>query len=151
MTDILDRLREKIIADAFESGSITSGILTERLILERRDAAAEIERLTERCEAYKGQVEGGAIVLELQRAALKPLAAVVLWRDSYADAHEDHIISIGNVSVDDVRAAREALNQQPAPSTTCPRCGAQVIGGGTGPVNSAEKAHGNARRTRPQT
>ena len=43
--DIVDRLREAIIADAFEAGRIQSGVLAERLMKERLDAADEIERL----------------------------------------------------------------------------------------------------------
>jgi hypothetical protein len=43
--DILERLREPIVADAFESGSIRNGVLAERMIRERIDAADEIERL----------------------------------------------------------------------------------------------------------
>ncbi len=45
MKDIVERLREGILADAFESHVITSGDLTDRLIRERHDAADEIERL----------------------------------------------------------------------------------------------------------
>lgn len=45
MTDIVDRLREKIIADAFEQRRIVDGKLCERLMDERADAADEIERL----------------------------------------------------------------------------------------------------------
>ncbi len=47
MTDIVIRLREAIIADAFEAGRIQSGVLAERLMKERLDAADEIERLRE--------------------------------------------------------------------------------------------------------
>ena len=43
--DIVDRLREAIIADAFEAGRIRSGVLAERLMTERLDAADEIESL----------------------------------------------------------------------------------------------------------
>ncbi len=45
MTDIVERLQENILADAFKDKVISSGKLTERLIYERRDAADEIERL----------------------------------------------------------------------------------------------------------
>jgi len=45
MTDILKRLRECVIADAFEQHHITNGRLADRLIRERLDAADEIERL----------------------------------------------------------------------------------------------------------
>ncbi len=45
MMDIVLRLREPIIADAFEAGRIQSGVLAERLMKERLDAADEIERL----------------------------------------------------------------------------------------------------------
>lgn len=42
----LERLKEKIVSDAFERREIMSGQLAERLIRERAWAAAEIERLT---------------------------------------------------------------------------------------------------------
>ena len=45
MTDILERLRETVIADAFDRREIVSSMLAERLIHERSDAAEEIERL----------------------------------------------------------------------------------------------------------
>ena len=45
MKDIVKRLRENILADAFKDKAISSGKLTERLIYERRDAADEIVRL----------------------------------------------------------------------------------------------------------
>ena len=51
--DLIERLEELIIADAFEAGHITSSMLAERLIKERAEAAAritaleaEVERLT---------------------------------------------------------------------------------------------------------
>ena len=43
--DIMDRLREAIIADAFKAGRIRSGALAARLTTERLYAADEIERL----------------------------------------------------------------------------------------------------------
>ena len=45
MSDVVERLREEIIADAFERREIVSGRLAARLIEERADAANEIERL----------------------------------------------------------------------------------------------------------
>lgn len=45
MSDLVERLKEKIITDAFVEGDITSGGLADRLIRERLDAADEIERL----------------------------------------------------------------------------------------------------------
>lgn len=45
MTDLVDRLKEKIIVDAYVEGNLTSGALADRLIRERLDAADEIERL----------------------------------------------------------------------------------------------------------
>lgn len=38
---------------------------------------AEIERLTERCEVYKGQVKAGAVVIEWLRSAIGNLLAVI--------------------------------------------------------------------------
>lgn len=48
MRDIVERLKEKIIVDLFVSGSISDGVLCDRLIRERLDAADEIERLRKR-------------------------------------------------------------------------------------------------------
>ena len=45
MTDLVDRLKEKIIAAAFERRAIDDVALCDRLIRERLDAADEIERL----------------------------------------------------------------------------------------------------------
>ena len=54
MTDIAERLIEKIIAKAFEDGKIQSGILAERLTLERIDAHTEITRLRTELEEASG-------------------------------------------------------------------------------------------------
>ncbi len=54
--DIVDRLREPIIADAFEAGKIQSGIIAERLMLERLDAADEIDRLRDEIIAWRENV-----------------------------------------------------------------------------------------------
>lgn len=43
--DIVDRLRERIIASACADGRIIDQLLAERLILERHEAADVIERL----------------------------------------------------------------------------------------------------------
>lgn len=45
MGDLVEQLREEIIADAFESKSIRSGQLADRLIRERLNAADEIQSL----------------------------------------------------------------------------------------------------------
>lgn len=45
--DLVKRLNEKILADAFEKRSIVDGSLCERLIYERKEAAGEIIRLRE--------------------------------------------------------------------------------------------------------
>ena len=52
MSDIVERLKEKIITDAFVEGLITSGALAERLIRERLDAADEIEKLRSALEPF---------------------------------------------------------------------------------------------------
>ena len=44
MIDIIERLRESIIADAYAAGRL-SGALAERIINERHEAADELERL----------------------------------------------------------------------------------------------------------
>lgn len=53
--DILPRLKELIVGDAFEKNIITSGKLAERLLIDRRDAVTEIERLL----ADKDRLERG--------------------------------------------------------------------------------------------
>ena len=45
MSDIVERLNENIIADAFERRAIVDGVLCERLIRERKEAAETIEKL----------------------------------------------------------------------------------------------------------
>ena len=52
MSDLIERLKEKIITDAFVKGDITSGALAERLIRERLDAADEIEKLRSALEPF---------------------------------------------------------------------------------------------------
>ena len=52
MCDLVERLKEKIITDAFVEGDITSGALAERLIRERLDAADEIEKLRSALEPF---------------------------------------------------------------------------------------------------
>ena len=49
---IVDSLRENIIADAFEKRHLTDGVLAERLIRERGNAADLIEKLTEALEPF---------------------------------------------------------------------------------------------------
>jgi hypothetical protein len=92
MSDIVKRLREKIIVDAFAKGSISDGALCDRLIRERLDAADEIERL--RAENEK------------LREALKPFAY-------YASIIPDDISGTCSASgsVGDLRAARKALGE----------------------------------------
>jgi hypothetical protein len=59
----------------------------EQTNAERREAMAEIEQL---------------------RAALRPLAERVLWRDTYPDAGSDHIVT-DSTTVEQVRRARELM------------------------------------------
>ncbi len=54
MTDIVSRLREPVLAEAFGAKAIMSGKLTERLMYERHDAAAEIERLRSALSMIEG-------------------------------------------------------------------------------------------------
>jgi len=88
MSDIVKRLREKIIVDAFAKGSISDGALCDRLIRERLDAADEIERL--RAENEK------------LREALKPFADAVL-KDEYSWKYD--------INSDDFRAAAAAIRE----------------------------------------
>ena len=52
--DLVERLEELIIADAFEARHITSSMLAERLIKERAEAAARITALEAEVERLKG-------------------------------------------------------------------------------------------------
>ena len=73
MTDIRKRLRQPIIAPAIEAGVITPGPLAERLILERREAAAIIDQLVKLVEIMIGTdpntpiTNGGHTVLDYWR------------------------------------------------------------------------------------
>jgi hypothetical protein len=49
---IVEILRENIIADAFEKRHLTDGVLAERLIRERHNAADLIEKLAEALDFY---------------------------------------------------------------------------------------------------
>ena len=94
MSDIVKRLREKIIVDAFAKGSISDGALCDRLIRERLDAADEIERL--RAENEK------------LREALKPFAEKYTVKDDNLP-NEHNALTLINVG--DLRAARKALGE----------------------------------------
>lgn len=87
--------------------------------LENARLREEVGMLRERCEAYKGQVWAGSQEIERLREALKPLAGIDLWRDTYPDAKFNSMPSHmdGYLTVDDVLKARAALgNEQDAPA-----------------------------------
>ena len=109
--DIVERLREKIITDAFAQGEITSGALAERLIRERLDAADEIERLRAALneQIVSQQQLRGLIAQYSQRyvrmqEALKPFAY-------YAAQIPNDVSNTASASgtVGDLRAAKAAL------------------------------------------
>lgn len=54
--ELVASLRENIIADAFAQGRIRDGLLAERLIRERLNAADEIERLRKELQRYDGDI-----------------------------------------------------------------------------------------------
>lgn len=54
---VVERLSEKIIADAYERGLITSGLLTERLIMERKDAASLLSSQAQEIVTLKRDLE----------------------------------------------------------------------------------------------
>lgn len=56
-SDLVERLREPIIGDAFDTGRIVDGALAERIVLERGQAAAEISRLREKVREGEGLLE----------------------------------------------------------------------------------------------
>lgn len=56
--DIVERLREGVIVDAFKDGRLIDGMLAERMIRERHEAADEIERLRLFEHYSNGPIEG---------------------------------------------------------------------------------------------
>lgn len=64
-----------VIADIREASGLGVKPMLSELAPEIGKMRAEIERLQERCEAYKGQVESGAMMIERLRAALTECAA----------------------------------------------------------------------------
>ena len=100
MSDLVKQLRNLIIVDGADDDAPLG-----------RLAADEIERLQDRCAAYKGQIEAGAKEIERLRAALGPFA------DVEPDLHDkaedrDHLwespAAMG-LTAGHIRAAREAL------------------------------------------
>ena len=77
MTDIVERLRENILADAFKDKVINSGKLTERLIYERRDAVAEIERLRGAINLAKAILSQGGSITTLVAANGPTIESVI--------------------------------------------------------------------------
>ncbi len=69
---------------------------------------AEIERLRERCEAYKGQVKAGAAEIERLRAALDAAKAFFALRENWDLSGSDAV----------VKAIDSAL--YPDQQSTCP-------------------------------
>lgn len=72
MTDIVTRLQERFLADAFGDGRITDGRMVERLLFERADAATEIEHLRKALRAMRAafSADMGDSFVENCRAAL---------------------------------------------------------------------------------
>ena len=52
LDDLIKRLREGVIADAFRDRTLIDGVLVERLIRERHEAADTIERLKAALEPF---------------------------------------------------------------------------------------------------
>lgn len=75
MSDIVDRLRNFAVWNNrhshYEPVQLT------------KDAADEIERLRDRCEAYKGQVEAGATEIARLRAQIERTTANMYLRDDF--------------------------------------------------------------------
>ena len=94
LTEIVERLNENIIADAFERKSIVDGALCERLIRERKEAADTIEAL---------RAENAKLL-----AALKPFADMAKYYD--ADGIPTTRL-IANVQIRLLRAARAAIGK----------------------------------------
>jgi chromosome segregation ATPase len=92
MSDIVERLREPIIADAFEEGRITDGCLADRLVRDRHDASDEIERLIGRVTELEHMVNSDEA--QLQHYAYEAMKA--------------------QEEIERLRAEREALRKQVA-------------------------------------
>ena len=72
------------------------------------DAADEIERLTERCSAYKGQVEAGAAEIATLKARVAELEAALQF---IADGYENHDVSHVDYRVKTCQVALDALQK----------------------------------------
>ena len=83
VTDIVKRLRENILADAFvavlrgKDKVISSGKLTERLIYERHDAADEIEKLMAANDVLEDRLTDARLETVRQTARIDDLEAAV--------------------------------------------------------------------------
>jgi isocitrate/isopropylmalate dehydrogenase len=95
--DIVKRLQEKIIADAFQQHRIEDGMLADRLIRERLDAADKIMRLAaelaaerERAEAFRVDCANEFLTVTKLREALDALAKHC--NDMEAQNHDYHAL-----------------------------------------------------------
>ena|SRR3990167_3538030 len=77
---------------------------------------AEIERLTadnkqfqEANHWHRDQLAASEKDIERLRAALKPIADIPLWRDTYPDAKYDSVALVNPITVGIVLAARASL------------------------------------------
>lgn len=103
--DVVERLREEIIADSFEAGQIRSGALAERLIRERGDAAdaiasllEQVERERERADKFMWQVrdtcaraEAAQSRVSVLEGALRPFKEIAEVALSEAPADADYL------------------------------------------------------------
>ena len=121
--DLIERLEELIIADAFEAGHITSSMLAERLIKERAEAAAritaleaEVERLAKDRDAYMNDLHKELDRAEKAEAALAAKEAEIErknaaldfygWIDHYAGGESPQAVNL-----DRGKRARAALQE----------------------------------------
>ena len=102
--DIVERLAEAILADAFYRGEI-DGVLAERLIRERQDAAAEITILRAKVAMVEKVVEKQVDEVTRLRAELAAaqlvVAAAQAWKTK-ADAtpHDENSEAISMIELD---------------------------------------------------
>lgn len=116
---IVERLREPILADAFEQGRIADGALCERLIRERSEAADRIEALERAngvldpaAESFHRRMVEAEAQLAAMRTALEPFKEAADYYsgeqpdDAFVD--NDAVITVGHL-----RVARSALSSEP--------------------------------------
>lgn len=92
----------------------------------RRQSASTIERLSERCEAYKGQVESGAIAIEHQLSVMGELRAIAedaIKRLAYCGKHLGEVYPQSKPSGDFIETGAKILQEKLAKALSHPIIG----------------------------